>query len=78
MIQAGGELIGAVWEAIYLAFQVMWSVLEPLFQAIADRWNEVWNFIKSVWDLIGPVIIATIKGRFEQLKHSSRGYLERD
>ncbi len=68
VIQAGGELIGAVWEAISLAFQVMWSVLEPIFQAIADRWNEIWNFIKSVWDLIGPVIIATIKGAFEQLK----------
>lgn len=58
VFEAFGELVMAVWE----------YGIKPAFESIKVGWSVVWTQIKSVWDKIGPPLMAFIKGAFEGMK----------
>lgn len=65
VFQAFGELVRAIME----------NWVAPALSSIQEKmvllqlgWQVAWQMIKQAWDIIGPPLIAYIKGAFEGLK----------
>lgn len=69
LFEAGGEYISAVFDLLQAAATALWeNGLQPVFSFIAEGWTLLWNDIQTIWDTIGPPIMAVISLGFQNLQ----------
>lgn len=54
----------AVWEKVKVAFQAFLKSCQPIFDAMKNAFNELWELIKVVWGLV----VAKFKSAWEDIK----------
>ena len=67
-LQAAGDVIKAVWDAIVGFFRGAWETIKGIWSAVTGFFKGVWNGIKNVFSVVGSVLKSYFQTAWNNVK----------